>query len=308
MAIRPVPGYGGQAARNTIGAPLSIDQPLKLKNPGGIGGGLSGFGGFTPTPTQAASLPGTAIGSGGQTTTTTVTPLQVYQDQILSDPGSVAAQGSFDANVSNLALARRDAIQRAIINAGWDPSTGLTGGLASYAGDVDPTTLAAAAANPMSQRSQLQQQLTQANQDMPYDLAASGLDRSGAAAIGQSNLQQQYQTASYQGLQDLLGSITGAANDYAGGFNTAQQQLEAAREAIAARLAQNAGYSQVTTVDDGSGGDASGIGAAPGPSYTPYQSGSTSDAVQQVIKSLGIKKGSPVNSTLYQNIRNIRAG
>jgi hypothetical protein len=167
----------------------------------------------------------------------------------------------------------------------------------------------------MSQKAQLDLQLNQANQNLPYDLAASGAGRSGASAIQAGNLQRQYQTASYQGQQDLLNNIYGAANTYAGNYNNALQQLEYARQAVAQRLAQTAGYSQSVVTDDGSGSGV-GVGApnsAPDPysypaSYPTYQPSNTTQAVQRVISSLGIQPGQKVAPNLYQNIRNMRAG
>src|SRR5215467_12998615 len=175
-----------------------------------------------PNPSPTAKIGGAigAAGGGGGgplTTTEIMTPNQVYQGEILSDPGSVAALGTFGAQTDQYAATRADAIQRAIINSGYTPQ--MTGGLASYAGDVTPGTLAAAAANPMSQRAQLDMQMNQAQSNLPYDLAAGGQGRSGASAIAQGNLQRQYQTGQYQGMQDLLDAIYGAGNTYAGNYN-----------------------------------------------------------------------------------------
>jgi hypothetical protein len=258
--------------------------------------------------------------SGGQSVTTTYTPNQIYAGDILSDPQAVGAQGIFNAQSSGLAAARADAIQRAIINSGYSPT--LPPSLQAYAGDVTPQTLTAAAANPMSTKAQLDLQLSQANQNLPYDLAASGMGRSGAAAINQGNLQRQYQTGQYQGMQSLLDSIYGSANTYAGNYNNAVNQLAYAREQVANRLSQTAGYSQSI---DTSGGDGSGLGGGgvdgtwnvPGydvppvvPSYgsyagSPAQLGSTStqQAVQRAISA--IKQPAP---RLGQTLRNVMAG
>jgi hypothetical protein len=263
------------------------------------------------------AIGGAAVPGGGTHQVTTYTPNQVYQGDILSDPQAVGAQGIFDAQSSQYAASRADAIQRAIINSGYSPS--LTGGLSAYAGDVTPGTLASAAANPMSQKAQLDLQLNQANQNLPYDLAASGMGRSGAAAINQGNLQRQYQTGQYQGMQGLLDSIYGAAGNYASNYNSAVNQLEAARTAVANRLAQTSGYSQSidTSYDDGSGGGGGGggiygegvpSGATPYGSYagSPAQLASTptQQAVQRVIASMGSNPPANIN----QILRNMRAG
>jgi hypothetical protein len=303
--------------RQQVGATISA-------NPSGAGVSGGGLG-------TGAKLGTGQIGSGGSggsnstTTTTIMTPNQVYQDEILADPGSVAAMGTFSAQTNQLAAARADAIQRAIINSGYTPQ--MTGGLASYASDVTPGTLSAAAANPMSQQAQLNLQLQQASQNLPYQLAATGAGRSGAAAIEQGNLQRQYQTSQYQGMQDLLGQLYGAGNTYAGGYNTALSNLDAARAAVANRLAQTAGYSQsiTTTGGDGGGGGDGGInpdidpttglqlGAnvpSGGTSYGSYAASpayaanpSTKAAVQRVINA--IKQPSP---RVGQTLRNVMAG
>lgn|SRR5215469_3298022 len=284
----------------------------------GIGSAIGGVPVGTVSP--SASLGG-AIGaapkpSTGTTTTTTITPNQVYESDILNDPGSVAALGTFNAQTNQLAAARADAIQRAIISSGYTPD--MSGGtLSGYAGDVTPQTLASAAANPMSQQAQLNLQLQQANQNMPYDLAAGGAGRSGAAAIESGNLQRQYQTSQYQGMQDLLNSIYGTVGNYATNYNMAVNNLDAARAAVAQRLAQTAGYSQSITTDDGSGGtDTSGgipgYGVPSGQTvYGNYAgspaymtSPSTQAAVQRAINAVGSKP--PAN--IYQTIRNMRMG
>lgn len=242
-------------------------------------------------------------GGGGSTMTRTVTPLQVYQDQILADPGAVSAQGMFEGQTSNLALARRDAIQQALIRSGWTPQ--LTGALEGYAGDITPSALSQAAANPMSQKAQLDLQLAQEKGNTPYDLAASGAGRSGALAIQLGNLSRQYDTASYQGAQDLLGAITGAVNTYAGGYNQALGGLEAARREIADRLARQAGYSEsiVTTPDDS---------WAPSPSQDQlspsYPAPVVNQAVQRAISDMGFRAGSRVPGNLYQTIRQTYLG
>ena len=281
-----------------------------------------------PNPLPTAKIGGAigAAGGGGgggpQTTTTIMTPNQVYEGEILGDPGSIAAMGTFNAQTNQLAAARADAIQRAIINSGYTPQ--MSGGLASYAGDVTPGTLAAAAANPMSQRAQLDLQMGQAQSNLPYDLAAGGQGRSGAGAIAQGNLQRQYQTGQYQGMQDLLDTLYGAGNTYAGGYNTALSNLDAARAAVANRLAQTAGYSQSITTsggDTGGGIDTGGGGGSdwtvpgydvPGvmPDYGNYAGSpgymanpTTQAAVQRVIQA--ITQPSP---RIYQNLRNVMAG
>jgi hypothetical protein len=241
--------------------------------------GSNVLGSAAPKATNPVGIFSPSGGGGGGTTTTTITPLQNYQGDILSDPQAVGAQGMFDARASSLAAARADAIQRAVISGGWTPD--MSGSLSGYASDVTPQTLQAAAANPMSQKAQLDLQLSQANQNLPYDLASSGAGRSGANAIQQGALQRQYQTASYQGQQDLLSSIYGAGNTYAGSYNDAMSQLMYAREQVANRLAQTAGYSQSISTDDGGGGG--------GDNSDYYSNVTIPSVVQKVIAQIGSK-------------------
>jgi hypothetical protein len=241
--------------------------------------------------------------------------MQVYQDQILSDPEAVAAQGTFSSTASNLANARAAAIQRAVINAGWTPD--MSGGLGGYASDLTPSALAQAAANPMSQKAQLDLQLSQARGNTPYDLASSGRGRSGALPIALGNLSRQYDTASYQGMQSLLDSIYGSANTYAGSYNDALNSLNAARAAVADRLARQAGYSESIVTSGGDGGDGGDGGGWDVPGYgmenapTTYGNYVGSPAyqaeapVQQAVARVIAQVSNPRR---YQTARNIRGG
>src|SRR5215471_9358866 len=271
-----------------IGAADAISGVPGYKPPRqGLGAAIGGGGGTVyhpPASYPGLSLPGMGGGGGGgpQTTTTIMSPNQVYASDILNDPGSIAAQGQFDATQSNYAAARADAIQRAVISGGGAPQ--LSGTLAGYSGDVTPQTLAQAAANPMSQKAQLDLQLNQANANLPYDLAAGGMGRSGANAIEQGNLQRQYQTASYQGQQNMLDAIYGAANTYAGNYNDAMTQLMNARASVANRLAQLAGYSQTITTDGGGGGGDTGDNSGYPSGY--YPDVTIPDVVKNVISQI----------------------
>ena len=313
MAVQA--GYGGAAS-------LTTPKPPPRK---GVGSGLAGaIGGFTPSQMTPIlpSLPGAiGAGSGGGgpvTTTTTVTPLQVYQDEILGDPGSVAALGTYTKTEEGLANARASAIRQAVLNSGWTPDLANTQA-AGYASDLRPTDISNAQNNPFSQKAQLDLSLAQAQANTPYDLAATGMGRSGAAAIQQGNLSRQYDLASYQGMQDLLNAIFGAGNTYASGVNEAGNTLNAARLAIEQMLSNRAGYSQSITTDGGDGGDGGDLGAnwtipgldvPPAPAQATYYGSpgymaapSTQAAVQRVIDA--IKKPPP---NLNQIIRNVRAG
>jgi len=325
-----VPGYVDQA--KAIAKPVNpYGSGAFIYNPGSSGGtrsavgsGITGSGGGGGG--GGGGLTG-AIGSGsapytGETTIRTMTPMQVYQSDILGDQGSVAAEGVFNTTDRNLRLARQDAITRALFGSGWTPQ--MSGQLADYSGDVTQSALDAAAANPMSQKAQLDLQLSQAKANNPYDLAASGAGRSGAMAIQLGNLGRQYDTASYQGMQDLLNAIYGAVGNYASGYGNAQNALEAARREVADRLARQAGYSEsiVTTPTGGGGGGGDGGGGDGGggedywaPSPNPatelspsYPAPVVNQAVQKAIKAVGVKKGGYAPKNLYQTIKQTYLG
>jgi len=257
--------------------------PLTTKSRKAVGSGLLGGTIYTPPagspPLSLTGAIGGAPSVGGGTVTTTMTPLQVYEGDILNDPQSVAAQGSYDTQAQALANARASAIRNAVFQSGWTPTLGDTPA-AGYAGDLRQSDLAAAINNPFSQKAQLDLQLSQAQANSPYDLAASGMGRSGAAAIQQGNLSRQYDLATYQGTQDLLNAIYGAGSTYAGGINDANNALNQARAAVAARLQNAAGYSQSITSTDG--GDVADSGYPTG--YYPETV--IPDVVKQVISQI----------------------
>jgi len=252
-----------------IGSPMTptnivIKKPASTTNVGGLGGLTTAPKAPTTTLGGAAATPTTPVANTG---IGTIDPnvLGNYQNEILGSPMGQSATGIYSAQSGLLASQRADAIQRAIISAGYSPQ--LTGSLASYAGDVTPDTLTAAAANPMSQKAQLDLQLSQANQNMPYDLAASGAGRSGAAAIQQGNLQRQYQTSTYQNEQNLLNAIYGAANTYTGGIANAQSAYQNSLAYAGNLLAQMPGYS--ASIDPSAAASTLAPAAPPVAGYTP---------------------------------------
>ena len=210
-----------------------------------------------PTGTIGSVLGGNRPQSASDivTSTRTVTPMQVYQDEILGNDQAVAAQGIYNTTLGNLANTRAYGINQALFKGGWTPDTS-TGPLAGFASDITPSSLAEAMKNPMSAKAQLDLQLGQAKTNLPYDLAASGAGRSGARAIELGNLSRSYDLASYQGLQDEMAQILSAINAYTGGAIDAQNALEAARRQVADTLARQAGYSESIVTSPG-GGDES---------------------------------------------------
>jgi hypothetical protein len=132
----------------------------------------------------------------------------------------------------------RDQIRNAIIQSGYDIRGTMPSDLGEYGGDIDAATAAAALANPLSGRAQLQQALERGGSDLGYQLAARGTLRSGALAAGQGALQQSYQQQSNQQLQDLLSAIRGGVSGYTDLMNQSLATRNKAWEDVASRLAR----------------------------------------------------------------------
>lgn len=299
MAIKPV-GYTGAAW--TYGGPpkpyiAPKPPPITYSGPTGFvpgyqpgavpsSAGYQTYGGSTyAAPAILPSVPrsgggaGTS-GGGGTTTTTTYTPAQVYESDILADPSAIGAQQAFEATTQQLHNTRQARFRQALIASGYDPGP-LPADLADYGGDIDQATRDAAAANQLSSRAQLNKALNQAMVDLPYQLARRGVARSGALPVGQTSLNEQYQVQAQQGLSDLLNTLRGYGSEYAGGYSQAMQGLNAAREAVAQRLAQQRGYSQTVTSDYGDQGGGGGEEGLP-PGYGDGGGPQRADAFQQL--------------------------
>lgn len=334
--IGVVPGYAS-AIRNfkptaaTVRAVAPTPAKQKILGPVWTAAGSSLANAIGGGQKAASSNLNTAIGAAQYTPKTTVetmSPIKVYENEILSDPGFVAAQGSHDATLSNLALARKDAIDRAVINAGWDPGSQLPTSAQSYAGDIDQATRDAASQNQLSTRAQLQDQFNNAMHVLPYQLAATGMGRSGQVGVQGSEYNKQFQTATNQGMSDLLNAILGHVSNYASGVTTADSALEQARLAIAQQLQNQAGYSRSIVESGGGGGDYSDIGPTiPGapnilkavdttgrtgysqnPATGAYSYNPTKTAVAKVIKSIGIKKAAKRPANIGQIAKNMMGG
>lgn len=322
MTIGTIPGYI-QAIKNYVPTANTVKAIAKTKAQASILGpswadAWDQSNAVSPIKTDQSNLGGTGklssaapSGLGPSTVTTLHTPLQNYQDEILSDPLAQGAQTTYDTTVQGGRNQLRAALQQAVIGAGFDPGSQLASNpaLAGYAGDIDQTTRDAAAANQLSTRQQLTSALNEGNYALPYQLAASGMGRSGALAIGTSKLQKQYETATDQGMKDLLNAIQGNVNTFTGVQNDAANALDSARSNVAQRLAQQAGYSDtVTTSGGGSSDDNPANGyvwdpaatAAPNPQTlaTAMHAANTANAkesygnlVAPVLKKIRAKKG-----------------
>jgi hypothetical protein len=265
---------------------------------------------------QPPAAPG--VGGGRTVTTTTRSPIQVYQDEILNNPTSIGGQQAFDAATQGLLNTRQAQFRQALVASGYDPRTapGGLGDLGDYAGDFNQATLDAAAANPLSARAQLDKALNQSQADLPYALAARGVARSGELPVGFGSLQNQYDVQKQQGLGDLLSALRGYASNYASGYGSAVDRLNAIREQVAQRLAQQQGYSETTTTDYGDGADGGVTTTDTGGGYPPMYAPNlapqlqtsdpyTASVINKIIKPT---RGRVVPKNIFQIARNVRAG
>src|SRR5215831_17771739 len=136
-----------------------------------------------------------------------------YMNELTSDPlyqsGLSSYQNQIQANRDALAATLR----QSIIQGGWGAGGGpgqvnlSNVGGQNFSDVVDPATQAAAAANQMSDRAQLQRQLTMGLAGVAPQLAARGAARSGATNIMAGNLQNQYDVAANQALNNLSSAI-----------------------------------------------------------------------------------------------------
>lgn len=161
-----------------------------------------------------------------------------FQAQITSDPVYRAALSSSNLNMQTGRNALRDSIRQMVIASGIDPTKSLTGELAGYAADLDPTTLATAAQNPLSAMRGFQGALDVGKQNLRYVLAARGLTGSGGVASGQSVLGMNYDRSTHDALQKMLAGIQTGAGTYAGLQASESGKLNEAMTGVAARLAQ----------------------------------------------------------------------
>jgi len=273
MAIAAVPGYAAKAkaARALFYNPPALKPKTQAKTQvaggstlgtGGTGALVNnpagGGGTFTPAqPTVRTDYQDSikqmlaGLGLGGNSNLNNYVPPTEYQGEIASDPEYQLGLNSLTNTQNSLAQARANAFRQNFIKGGFGAGTfqseiSKDPSLAGFAGDIDADTLSAAAANQMSTKAQLDRQLAQGQAAIPYQLAARGVARSGAAATRSSDLQRGYDEQSSQQLSSLLDALRGVGGDYTSGLVDAANQWEQKKSNVALRLAQTQGYSQPT--------------------------------------------------------------
>jgi hypothetical protein len=169
-----------------------------------------------------------------------------YQSLIASMPDFVAANANLTAQGGDAESARRASIQRAIIDSGFTPSA-----YHDPYGDLDPTTLSAAGANPQSTLAQLTLARDRGGADLGAALAGRGLLSSGAYTGGQQRLLEGFQGAQSSAEQSLLDALNGYSGSYASTMAEVARQRLAAEQQAALETAQQ--Y-PANWVNDPSGG------------------------------------------------------
>jgi hypothetical protein len=167
-----------------------------------------------------------------------------YMGELTSDPLYQSGLSSYNSQVAANRSALANALRQSVIQGGWAPGTGKgqvnlsnVGGQ-DFSGDIDQATIDAANANQMSDRAQLQQQLNKGLATIPYQLAARGAARSGAANVATGNVQNQYDVAANTALQNLSQAIGGNVSTYAQNQANALTNWNTTQSGVANRLAQ----------------------------------------------------------------------
>jgi hypothetical protein len=271
MALKPIPGYG---------------KPPKKASYLSYGGVTPG--GYTPVKTAVVPSMGPAADRTdylppGFTAPTfkssgsSVLPIvPSYQSELQGDYMYDPTMKAFNDALQGSRDSLRDQIRQAVIRSGYDIRGHAPSSLASYLGDIDPTTIASADANQFSDKAVLQRQVDTGLSDLAYSLAGRGTSRSGALAAGTGGIQQSAQEAQNEQMNTLLNALGQGVGAYQDVSSNALSGRNAALAAIADRLSRQPGATYDTSGGDGGGGGGGGGGGAPaalGPSDMPWLPG-----------------------------------
>lgn len=179
---------------------------------------------------------------------------------ISGDPEYQATAAQIRASGAQAGRARRTAIQRALIEAGFAPP-GWKGGY----GDVDEPTLAAARGNQTSTLAQLNRQRGHSRADLAAVLAGRGMLSSGALTGGEQTIQTGYEQANSEAQRRLMDALGGYESSYADAANQLALQDLQARQAAGSRLEES--YMPTWIADPAQQG-----AVAPGVAPTAYPS------------------------------------
>jgi hypothetical protein len=213
----------------------------------GLGGGGTQLGGPNiPGASAAVDYSGSTVGQQQPVGPSATGASDPYLLDIKSQPDYGTAETAMTNAQDAARTAYQNQVSQALIGYGsYDPSK-ISGALSQYGGIVDPTTADAASANQFSTTAQLQRQLSQGQAALPYQLAARGVARSGAATQQNSLMNQNYDLQSNQALSSLLSSLSGYGQNYGSALSNSSLAFEQAKRDIAMRLSMSPGYSQPT--------------------------------------------------------------
>lgn len=216
------------------------DTGTNLRPSGVGGGGIGGEGGDTGADPENKG--------GGNTSVPPPKKPYNYMDYLTSDPGYIAAWGTFNKTKGDAFANLRGAIRQMMISSGYDPTSELRrlGGdpnaqlrdeVNEYGAFIDDATREAMGANRYSTKNMLGQQRKVSEDQLRNALAARGLSTSGAFAGGTSVIGQNQRFGEEGALRDLLDKLGQGISGYRGIESGARTARDAAIEAVATRLA-----------------------------------------------------------------------
>lgn len=161
-----------------------------------------------------------------------------YAALISGDPNLIAGEADLGFYTTQIEAARRNAVRKAIIQAGLDP-----GGV----GDVDDLTRQAAAENQFSTMAEVGRGRTRGRTDAAAALAARGILGTGEGALqgAEGRIQENYERSTTQLTQALLDRIAGYETDFAGKAYDVGNRRAALRNSAAERIQKDPRYQPV---------------------------------------------------------------
>lgn len=203
-------------------------------------GGAAGLAPATPSvPASTPFVPPSSTFNYGGDLTPQVDP-SAFFTQLRNDPMYQGADVAYNTAIGSGRQSLADSIKQLVIRGGWGQQLKdkLPSSLSSYGSEIDPATIEAASANPLSSRAQLNQQLSRQQSDLAYELAGRGTLGGGGYATGNTQLTQGYDVASSNAMNQLLDTIGQGASNFGTYSANAASARDQAYAAAAARLAQ----------------------------------------------------------------------
>jgi hypothetical protein len=262
MAIKAVPTYKYNPTLSRL-TTVPAPKPVAVRKPA-----VPQFN-LTPTARSLQQMPGFAgpvtpfyVGPAPVTTQTTpastgptkAVPLSAVPGNyeasladIMGHPLSEAALGAYNTQQQSLMRALQSTAGQAVIKSGYDPSAAFKQLLASrpdlgdFASIIDPAAIAAANANPLSERALTEQQYNTGMSNLDYQLAGAGILGSGAQVTGGNQILQNRQLSENASRAALMDAIQGGISSNLSSRATGYQRLQDVYGQVAQLLAQRQG-------------------------------------------------------------------